>query len=48
MPIDWEFIGAGSGRRRWRNLATGECRLEPPVPGELDWVETASMPLCPD
>ena len=31
------FNGTRTTRRRWRNLITGECRLEPPLPGELDW-----------
>jgi hypothetical protein len=48
MPIDWEFNGAGADRRRWRNLVTGEYRLQAPVPGELDWVECTSATLCPD
>jgi hypothetical protein len=23
----------------WENLITGECRVTPPVPGEVDWRE---------
>jgi hypothetical protein len=48
MPIDWDFNGTRTTRRRWRNLITGECRLEPPLPGELDWVENASAAHCSD
>ena len=45
--IDWEFNGA-TPSRKWRNLATGECRATPPVFGELDWMEASGTIHCPD
>jgi hypothetical protein len=47
MTIDWEFNGA-MPPRKWRNLATGECRATPPVFGELDWVEASGTIHCSD
>jgi hypothetical protein len=48
MHIEWTWNGTRASRSKWRNLATGECRLTPPELGELDWVENASTVLCPD
>ena len=47
MSIDWEYSGA-LPTRKWRNLATGECRASAPDFGELDWVEITGTIHCLD
>ena len=42
MCIEFMGVGLGSSKTHWENLITGECRITPPLPGEIDWREIVS------
>ncbi|MEJ1961795.1 MAG: hypothetical protein WDO56_09700 [Gammaproteobacteria bacterium] len=44
MTLD--VIHSDPSARAWRNNITGECRLEQPKIGELDWIEDRGSDLC--